>query len=249
MNTARGLKPVLRSTLLFLGMDITKNLEYDFLVRKVCKRLLTPDSNCIDIGAYSGEASKIFARRASNGNHWAFEPSPILSEELKNKFSNTKVSVFQKALGNASKTTPYFHCENDLSFSSLRPRKSTCFTPDYKEIMVEQLTLDKAIPQDWHEKIDLIKISGGGAEYQILEGAESLLKSSNPYLLFSFDQDAPEYYQNGVQSLWNLLVKKHNYKLYSVRNWLHNHNELNFKDLDGIFHSNSEYVYIGVPNS
>ncbi len=76
-------KNSLRWLLVFLHMDLTKNIEYDRLTKKLIRKSLKTDSNCIDIGCHQGEILDLFLKYAPKGHHLVFEPIPRMFKDLK----------------------------------------------------------------------------------------------------------------------------------------------------------------------
>jgi len=76
------IKNLLRFTLTLIHLDITKNMEYDRLTKVIMRRVLSINSNCIDIGCHKGEILELILRYAPEGNHYAFEPIPYLFNQL-----------------------------------------------------------------------------------------------------------------------------------------------------------------------
>ena len=79
-------KNSLRWLLVFLHIDLTKNIEYDRLTKKLIRKSLKPDSNCMDIGCHHGEILDLFLKYAPNGHHLVFEPIPWMFNNLKVKY-------------------------------------------------------------------------------------------------------------------------------------------------------------------
>lgn len=46
------LKDIIREILISLHLDLTKNLKYDRLTRKIFKKYIKKDNNCIDVGCH-----------------------------------------------------------------------------------------------------------------------------------------------------------------------------------------------------
>jgi hypothetical protein len=75
-------KESLREILISLHLDLTKNLKYDRLTRKILKNQLEVNFNCIDVGCHKGEILDLMLKYAPEGEHYAFEPIPYLYQEL-----------------------------------------------------------------------------------------------------------------------------------------------------------------------
>ena len=52
------------------------------------KKVIKPQSNCIDVGCHKGEMLELMFKYSPKGKHFAFEPIPYLFERLKVNFGN-----------------------------------------------------------------------------------------------------------------------------------------------------------------
>ena len=127
----------------------------------------------IDIGANIGYHTLIMADQVGDdGVVFSFEPSPELRAILKrnvtaNKY-NSRVMVSPKAVGSAEGKADFF-VHRDHGQSSLIPRRMTT-----KVIEVETVSLDYAFSD--FRNIDLVKIDVEGAEPQVLQGMQGLMR-------------------------------------------------------------------------
>lgn len=69
-----SIKNILREILLFLRIDLTKNLKYDRLTKQIMKKYIQPNYHCVDIGCHKGEILDLMLKYAPLGKHYAFEP-------------------------------------------------------------------------------------------------------------------------------------------------------------------------------
>lgn len=86
-----NLRDIIREMLIFLHIDLTKNLKYDRLTKRIIKNSLKYNSNCIDIGCHKGQILDVMIQYAPAGKHYAFEPIPYLFDELQIKYKNKAV--------------------------------------------------------------------------------------------------------------------------------------------------------------
>src|SRR5512134_810270 len=61
--------------------------RYDHLAFSVMRRIIQPDSNCIDVGCHKGLYLDRILRLAPCGTHAAFEPLPELSALLRTRYA------------------------------------------------------------------------------------------------------------------------------------------------------------------
>ena len=149
----------IRSTLNFFHLDLTKNLEYDRLTKCIMKRCIHPQSNCIDVGCHKGEILDVILTLAPKGQHFAFEPIPVLFRQLQEKYKH-KATIYPYALSDVNGTSSFQFVKNAPAYSGIHKRKYNIATPDIEQIHVELKTLDKLIPMD--TRIDFIKIDVEG---------------------------------------------------------------------------------------
>ena len=87
------------------------NRRYDILTVEAMRRVLKPDSNCIDVGAATGEVLRFMQVLAPNGKLHAFEPIPSQAAELRARFPD--VQVHELALSDETGQSDFFVVEDD----------------------------------------------------------------------------------------------------------------------------------------
>jgi len=199
------IKNLLRFTLTLIHLDITKNMEYDRLTKVIMRRVLSINSNCIDIGCHKGEILELILRYAPEGNHYAFEPIPYLFNQLEKKYKN-KALIYPYALSDKAGKSSFQFVKNAPAYSGIKKRKYDITKPDVEEIKVEIRTLDEIIPKN--TKIDFIKIDVEGGEYNVLKGAKNLLKSSLPVVVFECGLGASDYYGMNPTDLYKYITEE-----------------------------------------
>ncbi len=234
-------KDLIRSVLMFLHLDLTKNLEYDRLTQKIMKLTIKPTSNCVDVGCHKGEILDEIIKLSPNGKHFAFEPIPKLFEVLEQKYAS-KVSVYPNALAETEGNTTFQFVKNAPAYSGIKKRKYAIDNPDIEEINVELKKLDDIIPSD--VKIDFIKIDVEGAELGVLKGAKNILIKSKPVVIFEFGLGASDFYNTKPIDIYNLLVDEIGLQIFTLKGWLANDPGLTSEELDILFNSNKEYYFI-----
>lgn len=238
-------KQAIRSTLIFLGLDLTKNLEYDRLTEKIMKREIKPNHNCIDIGCHKGEILELMLKLAPNGKHFAFEPIPYLYENLKRSFDN-KVTIYPYALAESNGQSTFQLVKNAPAYSGIKKRQYDIQNPEIEEIEVELMRLDELIPENL--TIHFIKIDVEGAEYGVLKGAKELLKRDRPTLLFECGKGASDFYGTKPLDIHQFITADIGLNIYTLKSFIKAPVPLSKEDFEALFESNKEYYFVASAN-
>ncbi|MEO8087447.1 MAG: FkbM family methyltransferase [Bacteroidota bacterium] len=205
-------------------------------------RTIKAQSNCIDIGASKGSIFKHMIRLAPKGTHYAFEPVPYSFAELQKKFSGFKnIHLKQMALSNVDGMTKFNFVKSHPGYSGIR---STGFPKNKEtvEIDVELRKLDSVLPADYRP--DVIKIDVEGNELFVFEGAYETLKKNNPVIVFEHDKGLCDAYGVDCSQVYDILVKKLNYKLYNLQSFTGNRHPLSEDELKKCFYEGSAHDYV-----
>ncbi len=239
-----NLKNYLKAILNFLHFDVTKNLQYDRLTKKIIKNILKPNSVCVDIGCHKGEIFSLFLKYSPLGKHYAFEPIPEFYELLKTKYS-TKNHIFSFALSDKIEDTTFQYVKNAPAFSGILRRKYTIPNPDIEEIVVRTITLDEIIGGD--EKIDFVKIDVEGAEMKVLKGAKKVIANSKPLVLFEFGKGASEYYNTTANDIYEYFEDL-KMSIFTLKDWINKNGPLTINKFEELYEINSEYYFVAFQN-
>ena len=168
------------------------NRRYDIFTVEAMRRVLGPDSNCIDIGAATGDLLRFMYVLAPNGKHHAFEPIPFQASELRLRFP--KVQLHELALSDESAEVEFFVVKDDPCISALRdPQEIRDLLGDTRisnwhgqvaTISVATGRLDDQL--EANDKIDFIKMDVEGAEVSVFRGARRTLAESHPIVVFEY---------------------------------------------------------------
>lgn len=126
-----------------------------------------------DVGAFIGEFSIISAQKGRQVI--AFEPDPLAYYCLRrNTTLLDNVAPYKRLLWN---------CEKKLDFKiSTAQADSSVFNVDSKKveerIKVQGRKLDKEVLEMGYKNIDFLKVEAEGGEYEVLEGADSVLQNT-----------------------------------------------------------------------
>ncbi|HPW65549.1 MAG TPA: FkbM family methyltransferase [Salinivirgaceae bacterium] len=236
------IKNTIREILIFLHLDLTKNLKYDRLTKKILKKHLKRDSNCIDVGCHKGEILDLMLCYAPDGKHYAFEPIPYLFNNLKTKYKNKKVEIFPYALSDNSGESTFQLVKNAPAYSGIKKRRYDISNPDIEEIKVTLKTLDEIIPAD--EQIHLIKIDVEGGEFGVLKGAKDLLKKNKPTIIFECGKGGSDYYGTTPNDLYDFISNEIGLKIYTLQSFVKNKQPIDKAGFERYFNTNKEYYFI-----
>jgi FkbM family methyltransferase len=235
---------IIRSLLNFLHLDLTKNLEYDRLTKSIMKSSIGQQSNCIDVGCHKGEILEVIISLSPKGKHFAFEPIPVLFQQLELKYKG-KATIYPYALSDANGTSTFQFVKNAPAYSGIQKRKYNTATPDIEQINVEIKTLDSLLPAD--TRIDLIKIDVEGGEYGVLKGGLQLLKRWKPIVIFESGLGASDYYGTKPDELYRFLTADAGLVISTLKSYIKQGPSLTQKEFEMHFNNNTEYYYVAHP--
>ena len=239
------LKDILRRTLIFFRLDLTKNLQYDRLTQTIMKRVICNNCNCIDIGCHKGEILEMMLKYSPSGKHYAFEPIPYLFKELEKKYKN-RVSVFPFALSDKSGHSTFQLVKNAPAYSGIKKRHYDIANPEIEEIEVELKTLDEIVPLN--EEIHFIKIDVEGGEFGVLKGAKILLAKNKPVVLFECGKGACDYYGTNPLELYDFITHETGLEIFTLKDFIKNNLPLSKDDFEKCFNTNTEYYFVASIN-
>ncbi len=235
------IKDAVRELLIFLHFDLTKNLKYDRLTRRIMKDGIQANFNCIDIGCHKGEMLNYMLKLAPQGKHFAFEPIPSLFNQLSAKYKN-KAAIFPYALSNSSGETTFQWVKNAPAYSGIKRRRYDIDNPEIEEITVEKKLLDDVIPTT--TPIHFVKIDVEGAEFGVLKGAKNLLSTHKPTILFECGKGASDFYDTNPQELHSFLSNEIGLNVFTLQDFISNNKPLSEHDFENSFNNNTDYYFI-----
>jgi FkbM family methyltransferase len=236
------IKDWIRSTLNFLHLDLTKNLEYDRLTAKIIKAVVDDSSNCVDVGCHKGEILDLILKSAPNGQHFGFEPIPVLYNSLKAKY-DTKAKIFPYALSSEDGLAKFNYVKNDPAYSGLQKRNYDRNNPIIEQIEVEVKRLDDLINST--TPIRLIKIDVEGGEFGVLKGAKQILLRDKPIIIFESGKGASDFYGTTPEEFYRFLNSEIGFQVYTLKAFLDKSRSLDQKQFVDYFNTNEEYYFVG----
>ncbi len=170
------------------------------------------DSNCVDVGAYTGD---FFARCygiAPMGHHIAYEPLPEPYQQLRCRFP--AADVRQLALSDEAGDASFTYVANAPGWSALRPYEiQTPDAPELQTIQVRTARLDDDLPPGYRP--DLIKVDVNGAEELFFAGALETLRRHKPLVLFEHGSPSAIYGTTSA-AIHHLLVEEAGLRLFDL---------------------------------
>jgi FkbM family methyltransferase len=172
---------------------------------------LSADSNCIDVGAHTGDVLREIIRCAPNGRHIAYEPLPHLHEQLIKDFP--QVDVRLAALSNKNGEASFTHVKSNPGYSGFK-RRTYPGTEELELIIVRIEPLDSSLPEGYVPS--LIKIDVEGGEQQVIEGAIRTIALHKPIVIFEHGKGASEHYGTGPEDIFNLLCNEAGLRIFDL---------------------------------
>jgi FkbM family methyltransferase len=182
---------------------------------EIIEYFLNENSIAIDLGANIGTHSILMSKKASLGQVSAFEAQSLTFSILQNNLLlNTckNVNAYRFAICNSNNLVLSM---DPFSFSSGISNGST--RVNNKNSALGDLVLTRTLDSFQFASIDFIKIDVQGSEFNVLCGAEQLLKQSRPVLFLEIE----EQHLKALGSSSKLLIEKAmslNYALYRIEN-------------------------------
>lgn len=219
---------------------VLRNLRYDRESVEVMRRVLKPQSSCIDIGAHDGEILRYMAKLAPRGRHVAFEPIPHLAAMLRARFP--AVTVYEAACANSPGSAEFVLVENAPAYSGLRPRPYDRPDVALRNIRVQVVRIDDLV----RHAVSLIKVDVEGGEYDALLGAERTMTMHRPVIIFEASaRSTPQY---GVTAHhFTSLFGRLGYRLSTMKRWLESKPAFDEGEFVDNWYGGQDYYFIAHP--
>jgi FkbM family methyltransferase len=182
----------------------------------IMERVLRIDSCCVDVGCCVGSILTHMVRLAPRGRHLAFEPLPPLAADLKRSFPG--VEVFEAALADFEGDSTFQYVVTNPGYSGLRRREYPRPDETIETLRVRVERLDHLLPDP--QRVDFIKIDVEGAVLQVLRGAERILRTQHPYVIFEHGKGSSEYYGTTSEQVYEFLVDGCGLRISLLPDWL-----------------------------
>jgi FkbM family methyltransferase len=236
------LRDRIKSLIIWLEIPLTKNLKYDIGTKKIMRRVLKEDSNCIDIGCHKGEIMDDILKYATHGKHYGFEPLPHLFNFLREKYAGMNITLYPVALFDSTGETTFQYVVNAPAYSGIRKRHYDFADPDISELKVEKNLLDNLIPED--ESIRLIKIDVEGAEYPVIRGGVKTIRRCKPVIIFEFGIGAADCYSVKPEEMFDLLCTECGMNITTLKGFLGKKQKLTREEFCTLYEKQMEYYFV-----
>lgn len=246
MARLQPFKNSLRKLLFTLGIDLTKNQQYDRQTLAIMKKVLRADSNCIDVGCHKGEVMDEIIQLAPNGHHFGFEPIPDYFNYLEKKYKNNpNIHILKNALSDSDGKDEFNWVKNAPAYSGLKERSYNIKNPFIEKIQVQLAQLNECGADFPH--ISLIKIDVEGAELKVLKGGMKFIQQHQPIIIFEFGIGAADFYNTQPQDIYDYF-NQINYQLNSLKGYLNSTEGLTNIAFNELYAKNIEYYFIAYPS-
>ena len=202
---------------LFKALTRKHHLEY----LPILKSSLSDDSIIIDVGAHSGQFTKLFSTIVPAGKVYAFEPGSYASSILKKVigiYRLKNVTHVNKGLGE--------QCKKECLIIPVKKSGSLGFglshlgsdKQDVRTMLsetIEIITLDSFAESEKLGKINFIKADIEGWEMQFLLGAKSIIQKWHPILTLEVNRQFLSRAENTPEELWDFL-SDNGYKIFRL---------------------------------
>jgi len=220
-----------------------KNSLYDALTIAVMRRVLLPDSNAIDVGAFEGGMLKHIVRLAPLGSHFAFEPLPPRYEQLRRAFPRVRVHPF--ALGEKPGEVTFQHVVRYPALSGLRRRIDLDPAEEIREERVTVETLDRVVPAG--SPVAFVKIDVEGGELGVFQGGVETLRRTRPIIVFECGLGGADSYGTEPEAIFDLLTGPIGLRVSLLDAWLAGRSPLTRAEFAERFRKSLDFYFIAHP--
>ena len=207
-------------------IETQERIQESFLAqqRLISHKTLSPI--IFDVGAFHGEVSRIYAKLFPKAEIFSFEPFSDSYSILAKEFENiSQFHVFPFGFSNEQAEVP-LHVNAYAQTNSLLPTDekghavwgdNLLTTLDTCTISVQ--TIDSFVEAQKIKSIDILKLDVQGAEFKVLEGAQTMLRQKRIFLIYMEIITMPTYSgQKGFDEVL-AIMKSYGYSLYNLYNF------------------------------
>ncbi len=185
---------------------------WDENVMKCCEGILRDGDVFYDVGSNAGVFALDMAKSISNLRVFAFEPQPSLANHIRrsieaNKFDQVK--LLEVLLGKEEGESSLFLTSHSIH-ASVIPREE-----HFRELRLPLRTLDGLVAAGEVAPPDVIKIDVEGSELKVFEGAETILRSGQPSIVFEADDNMSRM-GYAADDLFRLLERTAPYQFFMI---------------------------------
>lgn len=221
----------------------SKSSLYDSQTIAIMGRVLRPDSNAIDVGAFEGSMLRHMLRFAPRGHHLAFEPLPENFERLHATFPQAR--VYPYALGAQPGPVTYHFMLDHPALSGLRRRLEHLPSERAEELRVSMETLDRVVPLDL--PIAFIKIDVEGGELGVFQGGLQTLRRTRPVVVFECGVGGADHFGSSPREIFDFLAQEAGLKSSLLGAWLAGETPLSRESFSEQFDKGLNFYFVAHP--
>ena len=214
---------------------------------EIMRRVMAPDANGVDVGAYEGTLTAPMAEIAPRGHVFAVEPQPKFAAALRQKFAAVPaVRVVEAALGDTVGTTDFTLALDDPARSGFGPQDYPSAHERTQHITVAVTCLDSVVTAA--TPIAFIKIDVEGGEYRVLRGARATIRRDHPVIAFEYGAAGRFYNRVTPQMMWALLHDDLGLDLALMKTWLEGGPSYTREQFLGAVAGGADWMYVAYPS-
>jgi FkbM family methyltransferase len=187
--------------------------EEHALAHRVLGKIMRDGMNGVDVGCHLGSFLNDMIRLSPSGKHVGVEAIPYKAEWLRRKFPQAE--IHQVAASDHTGQVTFFIDPKRSGFSSMGRHSNSA---NQLRIEVPCRRLDDLIAPD--RPIHFIKIDIEGAELLAFQGAERILKTDRPALIFECTKTGLTCMHFTAEAVYQKLNADLGYAIYLFRDWL-----------------------------
>jgi len=222
-GVARQVRSAVKSIELRRHPELGEFCYGESLLPQVLKSVLTPTSQCVDVGSHIGSFLSLALRYASDGRHIAFEPSVEKCQWLVRRFPNVEI----KPVGVADQNGRTMFVEDRE-----RPGYSHLSAGDAKDLKKHTYAVDVVRLDDVliDRQPALIKIDVEGGELEVLRGAADTIRRTKPSIIFECGSEYADLVKEKRPQLFRFLVDDLSYSIRSFSDYMFGKDEMGFDE-------------------
>ena len=220
-----------------------KDTRYNEETVAIMRRVMAPDANGVDVGAFEGALTRPMVEIAPRGRHIAVEPQPSYAATLREEFP--QVRVLELALGENPGTADFIEALDSPARSGLKKQEYPTAHERTKTISVRVARLDDLVSAD--TPIAFIKIDVEGAEYMVLRGAVKTIRRDRPVIAFEYGRAGRQDYGTEPAMMWRLLHDELGLEVSLMRTWLDHGPPFTAEGFRQMVDSGKEWMFIAYP--